>query len=77
MEAKDKAKELLDKMNNHPVTKEMWNGASYYAKTDLKRKLYIVFEEILKELIEFDNVDGYAESRVDYWLEVKTEIENL
>jgi len=54
MTPKEKAIELLDKMNNMPITIDEWDKASEYAKTDLKRKALIVVEEILKCRLDTD-----------------------
>jgi hypothetical protein len=68
MTPKEKAKELLDKMNNMPITIEEWNKASDYAKNNLKRKALIVVDELIEHC-------NYANKW--YWQEVKQEIEKL
>jgi hypothetical protein len=68
MTPKEKAIELLDKMNNMPITIYEWNKASDYAKNNLKRKALIAVNEILEEC---------RLERDWYWEEVKQEIENL
>jgi hypothetical protein len=68
---KEKAKELVEKMNNMPITIEEWNKASDYAKTDLKRKALIAVDEILNEYWSHDT------KRRDWWQEVKQAIKEL
>jgi len=77
MKHKIKAVELLEKINNGKITKELWDNCSEYARNDLKRKAIILIDEVVSEILEFDNTDGYAQSRLDYWQQVKTEIEKL
>ena len=75
MPPKEKAIELIDKMNNQSITIQEWEKASDYAKKDLKRKALIVIDEIIKELLECGEV--WMKSRIKYWQEVKQEIELL
>jgi len=44
---KEKAWDLLEKINNMKITTLEWNKASNYAKTDLKRKVLVVVNDIL------------------------------
>lgn len=62
-------------MNNQAITIQEWQRASDYAKNDLKRKVLIVVDEIIKELLECGEV--WMKSRIRYWQEVKQEIELL
>ena len=43
----ERTKYLLEKVNGAPISKDEWNRASDYAKADLKRKCYVVIDEIL------------------------------
>lgn len=68
--AKEKARELLNKMNGQVITEDDWGKASDYAKSDLKRKVNIVVNEIL--MIYWAGTDSFK-----YWQEIKSEIEKL
>jgi hypothetical protein len=88
---KEKAKELVEKMNNMPITIEEWNKASDYAKSDLKRKALIVVEEILNARpldpnhVDWDDCgaahqywyEAQKEEALEFWQEVKQEIRDL
>ena len=37
----------------------------------------VFIDEVVGELKQFDNMDGYAQSRIDFWQQVKAVIENL
>ena len=67
MTPKEKAIELLNKMNNMPITYEEWYKASDYAKTNLKRKA----------LIAVDLAIEYNDFHIEFLQEVKEEIEKL
>lgn len=69
MKTKDKAHDLLSKMNGQVIAEFDWVFASEYAKNELKRKALIVCDEIIDELGSED-YQGVA-----YWLQVKQEIE--
>ena len=75
MTVKDKAWELLEKINNAPIEKADWVFSSNYAINDLKRKALIVADEVLGTLYEYhyDSNSGAYE----YWQEVKQEIINI
>lgn len=75
MPPKEKAIELIDRMNNQAITIQQWQTSSDYAKNDLKRKVLIVIDEIIKELLECGEV--WMKSRIKYWQQVKQEIELL
>jgi hypothetical protein len=83
MTAKDKAKELFDKMNNKPISIEEWDKASDYAKKDLKRKVLITVDEIFEHIdyifkvLKKDNLPNKFHDEIEYWKEVKQEIEKL
>ena len=76
MTPKEKAIELLNKINNMPITIKEWNKASDYAKTNLKRKALIVVDEVLNA-IDWYYYEGSAQTEHNYWKEVKQEIEKL
>lgn len=70
---KEYAKELVndmymvdDPMGNYPMC---FDTAKQCAK--------ISINQTLKELVEFDNTDGYAQSRIDYYTEAIKEVEKL
>jgi hypothetical protein len=76
MNAKEKAKELIDKMWIYaiPNANGSWNNA--------KQSALICVDEILEslELIEELNsafLSQYKNNNIDYWQEVKQEIEKL
>jgi len=68
MTAKAKAKELVDKMKS-----KMYSDGDY----DAKQCALICVNEINDELDNFSNDDGYQFSRVEFYTEVKQEIEKL
>ena len=43
----ERTKYLLEKVNGAPISLEEWKGLSDYSKIDLKRKCYVVIDEIL------------------------------
>jgi transcription elongation factor GreA-like protein len=82
MTAKEKAKELLDKMNNQVVKKDDWDKASEYAKKDLKRKCLIVIDEIENVGCfvgkECATKEGFGvETTEEFWQDVRLEMERL
>jgi hypothetical protein len=74
---KEKAKELVEKMNNMPITIEEWNKASDYAKTNLKREALIVVDEILNLMIKEFKWDVKHNGNIEFWQEVKQAIKEL
>ena len=76
MTPKEKAKELIDKFNNHTVKELVYlkNGKVIEGKTEAKECALIAVNEILK--IEWDEFEMSGDE-VMYWQEVKQEIENL
>ena len=78
---KQKAKELLDKMNNQIITIEEWGKSSTYAKNDLKRKVLIAVDELINCTPSVDiypfNFQKIQPKVKEYWKEVKQEIELL
>lgn len=75
MTPKEKAKDLVSKINNLLFTKKSWNSFPYEVKSDLKRKCFIVVDEILESHYVF--LTGVNPSIYKYWQEVKQEIEKL
>jgi hypothetical protein len=66
---KEKAKELVERFDNTLTYLESKNKA--------KQCALICVDEIRLELDNFGNDDGYQFSRVEYWQEVKQEINKL
>jgi hypothetical protein len=69
----EKAKELFLKFRQIPPS-------SPYTGVDdgeAKQCSLIAVDEIIKENDMFDRTDGYVQQRIDYWNEVKQEIEKL
>jgi uncharacterized membrane-anchored protein YjiN (DUF445 family) len=48
----EKAKEILEKVNNGKISKALWENCSNYAKTDLKRKAFLIVDEVVSALTE-------------------------
>jgi hypothetical protein len=59
---------LLSNMNGKAITKEEWNTSSEYAKKELKRKCLIVIDNVL---------NNCKSSYTDYWIDVKTKLNNI
>ena len=78
MTPKEKAIELIDKFNNHTVKELVYlkNGKVIEGKTEAKQCALIAVDEILKAV---DNPDEtyLMKHSVEYWSQVKQEIENL
>lgn len=70
MTPKEKAVELYNNYYQHVA-----DGA--YPELNAKQCALICVDEILKELDNFGNDDGYQFSRVEYYQQVKQEIEEL
>lgn len=72
MKAYQKAWDLLEKINGHPIDDETWEKASDYAKKDLKRKANIVIDEVIGTGMLIDE-DTYVETKtyLAYWQEVR------
>lgn len=82
MNAKNKADELVAKFNgivNGYVGSSMLTNTEYPETILENAKICAlkVVDEIRCEISEFDNTDGYAQSRLDYWDEVIKEIQLL
>lgn len=79
---KEKAKELLHKINNTTTIEkfeEQWQSASDYARKDLIRKGLIVVDEILDNFgLVCNEQTFYTEHRAfDYYSKVKQELINF
>jgi hypothetical protein len=70
MNPEEKAWDLLKQMNGQYITLTDWQKAGHYAKTDLKRKAYIVVREVINAL----NSDPYQKQ---YWYDVRDIIDTL
>jgi hypothetical protein len=66
-------KEKADKLVNEMYTCYQGHIDKYTAK----QCALIAVDEIIKENDLFDRTDGYVQKRIDYWQEVKQEIEKL
>jgi len=72
---KQKAKDIFDKMEVD-VNNYNSNYPTYSNKQAKECSLILVIE-IIEELKEFDTMDGYSAARIDFWTEVKAELETL
>jgi len=70
----EKAKYLVDKINNQKITIEEWNKCSDYVKNDLKRIALIAVNEIISIKLLWFQKDT---KELNYWTEVKEEINKL
>jgi hypothetical protein len=81
MKAKDKAKSLVDVRLG--IINSWLNSVGNYdadklSKIELAKQCALIcVDEILKELDNFGNDDGYQFTRVEYWQQVKQEINKL
>ena len=64
MKAYEKAWDLLEKINGQPIDVETWEKASDYAKKDLKRKAFIVIDEVIGTEMLIDE-DTYVETKLN------------
>lgn len=53
MKPSEKARDILEKINNGKISKSDWDKATDYAKQDLKRKALIVIDEIESALLDY------------------------
>lgn len=74
MTHKQKAREILEKVNNGKISKKLWDNCSDYAKNDLKRKATIVVDEIIYFMDSYD-IDISHKHQFDWWKKVRIEIE--
>lgn len=82
MEAKEKAKELVNNfknMVNGYVGSSMLTNTEYPETILENAKICAlkVVDEVRCEIRDFDNTDNYAQSRMDFWEKVINEINNL
>ncbi len=78
MTPKEKAIELLSKINNGEITDEIWENASAYAKSDLKRKALIVVSEVIAtDMLIDEEIFVNTVSYVGFWEQVNREIISL
>ena len=78
MNAKGKAKELVDRFLPYSYYHEMDNSMnrSYQQEDNSKQCALICVDEILKNEHDYTNTP-YEENNIDYWKEVKIEIEKI
>ena len=81
MNEKEKALDILQKINNGKISKALWVNCSDYAKKDLKRKAFIVIDEILQDYksyrVKFWLTLEHALEMCEYWEKVRIEIDNF
>lgn len=70
MTPKEKAKELYNKFNCHVSQRDFFGDNVEHTNT--KKCVLIAVDEMLNYL----KVDGFS-TQIDYWIEVKQEIEDL
>lgn len=70
----EKALDIMSKINGQTLTLKMWQEASDYAKKDLKRKAFIVVDEVINAL---RNTVYHKQETYNYWVTVRLEIETL
>jgi len=70
-----KAKDIYDKMEVD-VNDYNSNYPSYSHKQAKECSLVLV-AEIIEELKEFDTMDGYSVARINFWNDVKAELETF
>ena len=80
MNAKIKADELVSKFNgvvNGYVGSSMLTNTEYPETILANAKICAlkVVDEVRCEIGDFDNIDGYVQSRMDFWEEVIKEIQ--
>ena len=51
----EKAKDTLEKVNNGKISKALWDNCSDYAKKDLKRKAFLIVDEVISALNNLGN----------------------
>lgn len=79
MESHKKALEILEKINNSPITMSDWESCSEYARKDLSRKGLIVVNEIENALTRYGNISlelQHMELELRYWYRVMYYIAN-
>lgn len=80
MTPEEKAIAILEKINNGKISKELLENCSDYTKKDLKRKVFIVIDEIESALIEYGN-DSMELQNMDsefrYWDSVREAVKSF
>jgi len=70
-----KAKDIYDKME---VDVNDYNSRyPSYSHKQAKECSLVLVSEIIEELKEFDTMDGYSVARMNFWNEVKAELETF
>lgn len=81
MESKEKAKDILEKINGGKISKERWKNASNSTKETIKQLALIVVKEIESALTEYGKGDSMELQNMDsefrYWDKVKQEIKSF
>ncbi len=79
MNVDEKAWDILSKINGCYINTVMWGSASDYARHELKRKSYIVVDEIMTELesIEINYGLDVVEKSIKNWKKIREYISNL
>lgn len=74
--AKQKARQLLEKVNNGVISDLLWQVASEYAKSDLKRKTFIIVDELINSYSQFTGMhdQDFFDAECYYWKNVRNEI---
>jgi len=75
MTPNQKAREIYDKMEVD--VNDCNSDHSAYSHKQAKECSLVLVSEIIEELKEFDAEDGYSVSRIDFWNDVKLELETL
>lgn len=85
----EKAKDILEKVNNGKISKALWDNCSDYAKKDLKRKAFLVIDEVIsaftelgEELYDKQGTDSYNarclnHDKKSFYKDVREEIGNF
>mgnify|MGYP006347958359 FL=1 len=56
----EKAKDILEKVNNGKISKALWDNCSDYAKKDLKRKAFLIVDEDNGEVVSIERNEVIA-----------------
>ena len=70
----EKALDIMSKINGQTLTLKTWQEATCFSKKDLKRKAFIVVDEVIDVL---RNTVYYKQETYNYWITVRLEIEKL
>jgi uncharacterized membrane-anchored protein YjiN (DUF445 family) len=89
MTKEEKATYILEKVNNGKISKALWDNCSDYAKKDLKRKAFLIVDEVIsalkelgEELYDKQGTDSYNarclnHDKKAYFKNVREEIDNF